>query len=143
MDKLESTQFDSVLYDNLPLSEVVRHLIDETKKRDPEKKGINFLVDPNSPAPSAVTAAIDPVTGLPIAPATLEAVDIRGVQVKIEPALTNVRLVDVLDAIVKVADRPIRYSITDYAVVFSLGEQSGTAEGGQLPGGPPGRYGNR
>ena len=143
VDKLESTQFDSVPYDNLPLGEVVRHLIDETKKRDPEKKGINFLVDPNSPAPSAVTARVDPVTGLPIAPAPLEAVDIRSIQIKIDPALTNVRLVDVLDAIVKVADRPIRYSITDYAVVFSLAEQNGTVEGGQLPGAPPGRYGNR
>jgi hypothetical protein len=43
-----------------------------------------------------------------------------GISIKIVPPLTDVRLADVLDAIVKVADRPIKYSIEDYAVVFSL-----------------------
>ena len=42
------------------------------------------------------------------------------IAIKINPALTDIRLADVLDAIVKVADRPIKYSIEDYAVVFSL-----------------------
>jgi hypothetical protein len=139
VDKLESIQFDSVLYDNLPLGEVIHHLIDEAKKRDPEKKGINFLVDPNSPATAATR--IDPTSGLPIAAPPVEAVDIRTVSIKIDPALTNVRLVDALDAIVKVADRPIKYSITDYAVVFSLAEQNGPADGAQFPGGLPGRFG--
>jgi hypothetical protein len=73
----------------------------------------------------------------------VEAVDIRAISIKIEPALTNVRLVDALDAIVKVADRPIRYSITDYAVVFSLAEPNGPAGGAQFPGAPPDRFGNR
>ncbi len=40
--------------------------------------------------------------------------------IKINPPLTDIRLADVLDAIVKVADRPIKYSIEDYAIVFSL-----------------------
>ncbi len=40
---------------------------------------------------------------------------------KISPALKNVRLIDVLDVITKTADRPIKYSIEDYGVVFSLG----------------------
>ena len=143
VDKLESTQFDSVRYDGLQLGEVVRHLIEEVKNRDPEKKGVNFLVDPNLPTSAAPTPRIDPTTGQSSPPPAVEAVDIRGVQIKIDPALTNVRLVDVLDAIVKVADHPIKYSITDYAVVFSLAEQNGLAEGGQLPGAQPGRYGNR
>ena len=33
--------------------------------------------------------------------------------------LTDVRLADVLDAIVMVADHPIKYSILDYGIVFS------------------------
>src|ERR1043166_3153013 len=49
-----------------------------------------------------------------------EPVDIGSMAVKIHPPLTDVRLVDVLDAVVKVADRPIEYSIEDYGVVFSL-----------------------
>ena len=46
--------------------------------------------------------------------------DISAISIKINPPLTNIRLADVLDAIVKVANRPIKYSIEDYAVVFSL-----------------------
>jgi len=35
------------------------------------------------------------------------------------PSLTDVRLADVLDAIVMVTDHPIKYSVEDFAVVFS------------------------
>jgi hypothetical protein len=42
------------------------------------------------------------------------------ISIKINPPLNDIRLADVLDAIVKVADRPIKYSIEDYAIVFSL-----------------------
>ena len=48
-----------------------------------------------------------------------EQVDMGAIVIKIDPPLTNIRLADVLDAIVKVADRPIKYSIEDYAIVFS------------------------
>jgi hypothetical protein len=124
LKKLQTIRLDSVLYDGLPLSEIVRNLVEESKKRDPEKKGVNFLMnptEPNTPAP-VPRQAIDPTSGLPVtAPAPSEQVDINSVTVRINPALVNVRLVDVLDAIVKVADHPIRYSVTDYAVMFSLG----------------------
>ena len=59
----------------------------------------------------------------PVAPAPPQAVelpDIRAITIRISPPLTNVRLVDVLDAIVRVADTPIKYTITDYAVVISF-----------------------
>lgn len=42
--------------------------------------------------------------------------------VYLEPGLRNVRLMDVLDAIVKCCDRPLKYSVEDYAVVFSARE---------------------
>ena len=44
--------------------------------------------------------------------------DLNNVVIKINPAMTDVRLADVLDAIVVVADHPIKYSIEDYAIVF-------------------------
>ena len=119
-DKLNRIKMDSVLFDGLPLGEVVRSLSDEARKRDPEKRGINFIVNPNSAPAPAAAPTVDPATGLPVATAPTEGVDISGISIKINPALTDVRLADVLEAIVTVADRPIKYSIEDYAVVFSM-----------------------
>src|SRR5439155_24632014 len=48
------------------------------------------------------------------------------VMVRINPPLKNVQLSDALEAIVHTADKPIRYSIEDYAVIFSQ-NQPGTA----------------
>ena len=45
--KLDRIRLDSVKYDGLPLGEVIINLNDESKKRDPEKRGINFLVNQN------------------------------------------------------------------------------------------------
>ena len=123
--KLDRIRLDNVRYDGLPLSEVIVNLNDEAKKRDPEKRGINFLLNQNpdmaAGAVAAPTAA--PVLGpdgqpLPAPPP--ETVDMGAISIKINPALTDIRLADVLDAIVSVADRPIKYSILDYAIVFSL-----------------------
>ena len=47
-NKLERIRLDTVSYDGLPLREVVINLRDEAKKRDPEKKGINFSHEPES-----------------------------------------------------------------------------------------------
>jgi tetratricopeptide (TPR) repeat protein len=130
VSKLDRIRLDTVLYDGLPLSEVIRNLSEQIKLRDPDKKGINFLINPNADtSASAVAAAtpgaatVDPATGLPMAPAAgagaAESVDLNSVIIKISPALSDVRLADVLDAIVQVADHPIKYSIEDYAIVFS------------------------
>ncbi len=121
LDKLERIRFESVAYDGLPLSEVVRSLRDETKKRDPDKKGVNFMINPNvAPGAAPTAGAVDPATGQPVAaPAASESVDVNSIAVRIIPPLNDIRLVDVLDAIVKVADHPIKYTIEDYGVVFS------------------------
>ena len=135
IDKLEHIRFESVAYDGLPLGEVIRLLRDETKKRDPDKKGVNFILilnaEPEGPTPV-------PAPGEP----PREAVDPASIQVKISPPLNDVRLVDVLDAVVKVADTPIKYSIEDYGVVFSLRrEPPHHAEGGfTFPGGTPNQF---
>ncbi len=142
--KLESVRLESVMFDGLPLSEVVRWLQDQVKKHDPDKHGINFLVDPNPPQTgpgridpttglpvfSGPPPAVDPNTGLPVTAPTAapEQVDINTITIRINPALANVRLVDALDAIVRVADHPIKYTVTDYAVVFSLRNPDERAE---------------
>jgi type II secretory pathway component GspD/PulD (secretin) len=67
-------------------------------------------------------AAVDPATGLPInqtVAAGPEPVDLNTVIIKINPPLTDIRLADALEAICQVADHPIKYSIEDYAIVFS------------------------
>ena len=132
INKLESIRLDSVRYDGLPLGEVVINLRDEAKKRDPDKKGINFLMTRNLD-PGEAAAIPAPAVGpdgnlLPAPPA--EQVDLNAVAIKINPALTDVRLVDVLDAVVKVADRPIKYSVEDYGVVFSPRGPEAGAQGG-------------
>ena len=45
--KLDRIRLDKVQYDGLPLGEVINSLNDEAKKRDPEKRGINFLLNQN------------------------------------------------------------------------------------------------
>ncbi len=139
-DKLERIRLDTVRYDGLPLGEVVVNLRDEAKKRDPEKKGINFLINPR-PDRSEAPAAPSPVVvadGTPAPPQ--EQVDVNSVCVKINPPLTDVRLVDVLDAVVKVADHPIKYVVEDYGVVISLrGSEPARGEVSSFvfPGGTP------
>lgn len=158
MAKLDKIHLDNVSFDGLPLSEVLRNLTEQSRLRDPDRKGINFLINPNAdlsgpevaaPAggglglggvgggaaggfggqpgmnerPAVAGGAVDPATGLPIAAPTGgtgggESLDVSTVTVKI-PSLTDVRLVEVLEAICLVADHPIKYSILDFGVVFS------------------------
>jgi type II secretory pathway component GspD/PulD (secretin)/tetratricopeptide (TPR) repeat protein len=122
MIKLDRIRFDNVRYDGLPLGEVILGLSEESRKRDPEKRGVNFIVSQNVDSGGAAAAATSQLgpDGNPLPPAPAEQVDMSAIAIKIVPALTDIRLADVLDAIVKVADRPIKYSIEDYAIVFSL-----------------------
>ena len=141
MNKLESIQMNSVQFDNLPLSEVIRFLVRESKMLDAEKRGVNFMVNPNMPAASrgaGFAATVDPATGLPVPSQASEPVDLDAITIRILPALEKVRLIDVLDAIVKVADHPLKYCVTDYAVVFSL---RSTEEPADAFGGFPGAAG--
>jgi type II secretory pathway component GspD/PulD (secretin) len=101
------------------LSDVVKYLREESVKRDPDKRGVNFIiythVDYMAPF-SGVT--IDPNTGLPMVSAPVEQVDLHRATVRV-PALENVRLIDLIDAISKSCDQPTEYSVEEYAVVFS------------------------
>jgi hypothetical protein len=115
--KLGKITLDSVQFDHLPLSEIVKKLVELSAARDPDKVGVNFVLK-NEPASAPGSVQIDPNTGLPGAMAA-EPVDLAGVTVNINPPLKHVRLIDVLDVITTVADSPINYAVTDYGVLFS------------------------
>jgi uncharacterized membrane protein YgcG len=117
-NKLHRIVLNEALFDGVPLPQVLQFLSEEASKRDPDKEGINFLINPNVVTAAAQTA-IDPNTGQPITLPPPEPLDMTTVIVRINPPLRNVRLADVLEAVTKVANQPIRYSIEEYAVIFS------------------------
>jgi beta-lactamase regulating signal transducer with metallopeptidase domain len=115
--KLKQIVLPEITFDGLPLGEVLKILSDEAIKRDPDKTGVNFLINPNV-RPVARAGTVDPATGLPPA-APAEQLDVASVSVKFNLPLRKVTMKDVLDAIVIVADHPLEYTLEDYAVVFS------------------------
>jgi hypothetical protein len=119
--KLKHIILDNVQFDGLPLPEVLRSLSEQSSKRDPSKVGINFLLNPNTGTQVTTTSGygpVDPTTGLPVVP-IVEQLDMSAITIRFNLPLRNVSMKDVLDAIVKVADHPIEYTVEDYAVVFS------------------------
>jgi tetratricopeptide (TPR) repeat protein len=140
IDKLNRIHLDNVSYDGLPLSEVLRQLTEQSKLRDPDRKGIYFLINPNpdqsgqpvagpaqtgNPGGGGGAGAIDPATGLPAPGANAgggEKIDIGSV-VTVKLNLGDVALSQLLDAIIMVADHPdghqLKYSIQEFGVVFS------------------------
>jgi hypothetical protein len=74
MNKLNRIRLNRVFYDGLPLSEVVRDLSDQAKLRDPDKVGINFLINPNPDLSASVTTTAPPTgTGGPGGPGSFGA----------------------------------------------------------------------
>ena len=127
--KMDHIMLNEVKYDGLELSEVVKNLAEESRKRDPEKTGINFLILANGNPTARQATATDQNLGLqgtePLPLEIPEQVDLSAIRVKLNPPLHDVRLVDVLDAVVRTAEIPagspsLTYSVEDYAVVFSL-----------------------
>src|SRR5439155_18617286 len=117
-NKLHRIVVNEVLFEGLSLPQVLLFLSEEAVKRDPDKEGINFLINPNVVAP-AQTTTVDPNTGQTIVVPTGEAPDMNSVIVRINPPLKNISLEHLLEAITKVADKPIRYSVEEFAVIFS------------------------
>lgn len=120
--KLDTIRIDELSLDSIPLQDVIERLGKDARARDVEKKGLNFIINNNvDPIPQAAPT-IDPATGLPTggAAAAVGDVDITQTTIRLMPPLRDVTLRQALDALIKVADRPIKYSIEDYALVFSL-----------------------
>jgi len=115
LSKLNAITLNEVTYD-LPLKDVLVKLRKESQARDPDGIGINFMIDNNVESPPLLD------TGGAVVPPTVGAQqqDIGAeVTIRIMPPLTNLRLSDVLEAITKVADKPIRYTVQNSAIVFS------------------------
>jgi len=138
--KLNNIRLDGVSWpDGLPLSEVIRYMTEQSRLRDPEKKGINFIFNPNVEASAAANGPGGPGgLGVPGGPVQLNgatgAQDLTGAAAQpetLDASTVNVKLVmndislhDALDAVALVADHPIKYSVEDWGVVFS-GKPSG------------------
>ncbi|MCL4179873.1 MAG: M56 family metallopeptidase [Verrucomicrobia bacterium] len=102
--KLQRTVLDEVQFDGLTLPDVVSYLGEVVRQQDPDREGINFRI---------VQYSLD-ASGVPVVDPT----DMNNVRIWINPALRNVRLGDLLEAITRVADRPISYAIAEYGIVF-------------------------
>jgi Flp pilus assembly secretin CpaC len=112
--KLDNMRMNEVSFDGVPLGEVLRSLADEIKKRDLAKGGVSFLISSALGAKAPPAGAVAPATASPKPETSATPVSLASLPITIKPPLTNVRLLDVLDAIVKVADRPIKYSVETY-----------------------------
>jgi len=120
--KLDTIVLNEVKFDGLPLSEVVKYLDEQTKLRDPDKKGLNFVVNSTIDVPPAQTTpgAIDPLTGQPAAAApAAEPVDLNTIRITLNPALRDMRLADVLEVVAKVAEKPLKFSVEEWGVMFT------------------------
>jgi type II secretory pathway component GspD/PulD (secretin) len=108
-------------WSDFELGQVLKDLGVEALSRDPEKEGINFLVASGQGGAGQPQMGVD-ANGQPvqIAAVPTEAEDLNTtVKIRLSPPMRNVRLADVLDAIVKCADKPIKFSIEDYAIIVS------------------------
>lgn len=127
-NKLRRIVFNEVQFDGLRLPDVLDYLARATRDLDPDGSGVNFLINPSvmlSPTPLVV----DPIGGRVITETPVDPLDMNSVIIRIVPPIRNVSLADVLDAVVRVADQPIHYTIEDYGVVFA---QVSPAESRQL-----------
>ena len=87
----------------LPLTEVLKILNKFSITNDLGHIGVNFLFNPRVGADAAG-----------------EMPDPSKITIKITPPLKNVSLLQLLDAISQMADQPIDFLVTDYAVWFSV-----------------------
>ena len=145
LQKLESIKIPEInALDGFSMTEVV-DLIDKlTKKNDPLSEGLNFIINPNitnnvtrgaaqppggqppGGQPPVLPPMIDPNTGLPIpqqpvaVAATPGSIDPATVKIKgLTTPLRNLTLAQLLDAVTKSFDTPVKFTIEDYAVVFT------------------------
>jgi hypothetical protein len=98
--KLDKLEIGSLRFEGMPLTEVLKFLESEVKRLDAAGMELRFILNDTS-TNQANSEGLETVT------------------VDMERTLTSVRLIDALEAIVRAADKPIKYSVEDYGVVFS------------------------
>ncbi|MGA2556712.1 MAG: M56 family metallopeptidase [Verrucomicrobiota bacterium] len=104
--KLQSVKLHQVpsgFEQGLPLSEVLKILTQLATNNAADHTGLNFLFNPRG--------------GLAGSPAG-EMADPATISIKITPPLRNVNLLQLLDAIRQMADQPLDFAVSDYAVWF-------------------------
>lgn len=99
--KLNNLTFDRIGYPDISLGEVVSNLAEMVKLRDPNHEGIKFFIN-ESPGTNRPGSRVSKVV------------------ISLDPPLKHVKLLDVLIAIVKTADHPIKYRISDRGIEFSF-----------------------
>ena len=94
---------------------------DQARKRDPDKRGLNIIINPaRRRAGSDLllwAGSIRPRARHCPRLRPSERVNLNDVIIRVH--LRDVRLAEVIDAVSKVAETPIKYSVEDYAVVFT------------------------
>jgi hypothetical protein len=106
---------DVVVFDHLTLPEVLEYLEQVTIRHDPDGVGLRFRI-----AEGRVIYEgpwIDS-QGQITPPIRVDPIDLTRVTLWLVPPLRNIRMIDVLDVIPKIASEPIRYYIDESGVVF-------------------------
>jgi len=106
MEKLNSITLDQLNFERLPLSEVIKELSDEARRSDPDKTGVSFILVSRLESPDGAEGGA--VTN-----------DIANAVIHITPPLKHLRLIDALNAIVMVSDQRIKFTVEEFAVVFT------------------------
>jgi len=108
--KLNDITFDRISYTNMPLVDVLKDLTPKTFPRDPDNEGVNFLLNRSADSDSATRQP----------PSSKPDIDLGAVKINVDLEHQPIRLLDVLNAMVKGADHPIKYALKDYGIEFSF-----------------------
>ena len=107
--KLKAIVLPEVSFPPGTLGEAVRQLEELARQHDPEKRGVNLIIDSDNP-----TSSIDPATGQPFP----ERPDLDKTVVRLNSVLHEVSLGAALAALTHASATPVVWSVEDYAVVF-------------------------
>ncbi|MFT4691067.1 MAG: hypothetical protein ACI9OD_003290 [Limisphaerales bacterium] len=110
--KLNEILISEIAYNSLTLDEAIADLLDISRRRDPTGEGVNIVFSQNADELLPNHLAHPLRSGSP-------GMDLNTVLVNIRLPLFNLKLRQVLDAVVRTADQPIKYTVTDYGIVFS------------------------
>lgn len=106
---LDSILIEEITFDGETLDQAVEKLGKIVKERELDGKGLNFIISSGS------SSQIDPATGLAVERSSAP----QTVTLRMKATLRNVTVRQTLDALVAATSIPIRYTIQDYAVVFT------------------------
>ena len=113
--KLDQIVLPEIHFDGVPLKDVVKRLADDAKQLDPEKKGLNFLINDVNRTALTAAPAVDP-NGNPMPAA--QPVPLSETLVHLSLPLKGLTLREALDAICKTSEGGAGFAVEEYAVAF-------------------------